>query len=414
MFPIVQTRTELFIALNPDGSPAFANVGPNPARTNGAASAFDLQVQLRDVRTTLESRLVACDADPAADPSCPTILANRPDVVSLIAETLAFQSAVGVLFGTSSAAASQPFAPLRGTTTATAIGARLTTLTDRLRGYVGSTADQIVATVPLAVGPAGFGNLQQLLLGGELGLPPDSLGGVYRFNVGDIELGARFLALERGTWTFTPGVSGPWLRTRLAVLGTVRLGTGKPTLERLPNRYLEYGTGDGQTDIEGGARLDLGLGPRIAVLTGARYTVQLGEVDAGRVPDPNGVVSPFTPLPGGTKKLGDVFVGEVSPRVLVGRYFGADAHYAIIVRGDDEYSASSGGAGPPLRRGGFTEQRVGLGVSYSTLRGAASRIPRVPVEVSIAHIETIAGSNALVPRASRDQIELRLYYRIRR
>jgi hypothetical protein len=36
------------------------------------------------------------------------------------------------------------------------------------------------------------------------------------------------------------------------------------------------------------------------------------------------------------------------------------------------------------------------------------------VEVSIAHVETIAGTSGLAPRASRDQIELRLYYRIRR
>jgi hypothetical protein len=67
-----------------------------------------------------------------------------------------------------------------------------------------------------------------------------------------------------------------------------------------------------------------------------------------------------------------------------------------------------------LRRGGFTEQRIGAALSYSTLRGARDRMPRLPVEVSIAHIVTVAGSSAIVPRASRDQIELRLYYRVRR
>jgi hypothetical protein len=151
----------------------------------------------------------------------------------------------------------------------------------------------------------------------------------------------------------------------------------------------------------------------MTVIAAARYTAQLGRVEAGRLPDENGVVNPFTPLPGGTRTLGDIFVGEVTPRILLGRYFGADAHYAVIMRGDDEYSAPAGG-GAPVRRGGFTEQRVGVGISYSTLRGARVRAPRVPVEVSIAHIETVAGSSALVPRASRDQIQLRLYYRVRR
>jgi hypothetical protein len=414
VLPIVQTRTELFLALNPEDA-TRANVGPNPARIieGEKLRAVALQNQLAAVRNDLQSRLAACDANPGSDPNCPTILANRDDVVSLIAETSAFGSALAVLFGASTSVRPQPFAPLTGTTAATAIGAHLTTLTTRLRTYVGSTADEIVETVPLAVGPAGFGDVRQLLLGGEFGLSPDSLDAIYRYNVGDIELGAKLLVFERGAWAFAPGGSGPWLRTRLAVLGVVRLGTGSPTLERMPHRYLEYGTGDGQTDLEGGALLDVGLGRRVTVMAAARYTAQLGQVQAGRVPDENGVISPFTPLRDGTRKLGDIFVGEITPRVLLGRYFGVDAHYAIVMRADDEYAATAGGDAP-VRRGGFTEQRVGAGISYSTLRGARTALPRVPVEVSIAHVETLAGSSALVPRASRDQIEVRLYYRLRR
>jgi hypothetical protein len=414
VLPIVQTRTELFVALNADDA-TRANVGPNPARVLQAERdrALALQDQLSRVRTELESRLASCDANPGSDPSCPNILANRADVVSLIGETSAFGSALGTLFGATTSAPQQPFAPLTGTTAASAIGAHLATLTDRLRGYVGSTADQIVETVPLAVGPAGFGDVQRLLLAGEFGLAPDSLGAVYRFNFGDIELGAKFLVLERGAWTFSAAARGPWLRTRLSLLGIVRLGTGAPTLERLPHRYLEYGTGDGQTDVEAGALLDVGLGSRIVLMAAARYTAQLGTVDAGRLPDENGVVNPFTPLHGGTRKLGDIFAGELTPRILLGRHFGADAHYVVIVRADDEYSPSAAGD-PPVRRGGFTEQRAGVGISYSTLRGSGTRVPRLPVEVSIAHIETVAGTSALVPRATRDQIEVRLYYRVRR
>ncbi len=414
VLPIVQTRTELFVTLNQDDA-TRANVGPNPARipdTGASARAVALQAQLSTVRGALETRLAGCDANPGSDPSCATILANRADVVSLIGETAAFGSAIGVLFGTDPEEA-QPFAPLASTTTATGIGTGLSTLTQRLRGYVGATADQIVETVPLAPGPAGFGDVQALLLGGEFGLSPDSLGPIYRLNVGDVELGAKFLLLERGAWIANPELASPWLRTRLSLVGVVRLGTGAPTLERLPHRYLEVGTGDGQTDLEAGALLDVGLGPRIAVMAGARYTRQLGEVAAGRVPDENGVVHPFTPLAGGTRRLGDIFVAELTPRILFGRYLGVDAHYALISRADDEYPAATAGEAP-LRRGGFTEQRVGLGVSYSTLRGARGREPRVPVEVSIAHIETVGGSNGMVPRAARDQLQLRLYYRVRR
>jgi hypothetical protein len=416
VFPIVQTRTELFVELNPDDATG-ANVGPNPARIqqtpdDAQERAIDLQEQLQAAGVTLQARLDQCTQNPS-DPGCGTILANRNDVMSLIGETAAFQSAVALLFGDSNDDAGQPFAPLAGSTTATAIQNRLTTLTTRLQSYIGSAADQIVATVPGAVGPAGFGDVQDLLLRGEFGLSPDSLGAVYRFNFGDIELGAKLLVLERGGWTPGAGRPSASLRTRLSLIGGVRLGTGKPTLERMPHRYLEYGTGDGQTDVEGGVLLDVGLGSRLTITALGRYTMQLGEVEAGRVPDENGVINPFTPVYDGTRRLGDIIVGEVTPRFLIGRYFGADAHYAVIVRADDEYSPLTSGEAP-LQRGGYTEQRVGLGITYSTLRGARSRVPRVPVELSIAHIETIAGSSAIVPRASRQQIELRLYYQVYR
>ena len=39
---------------------------------------------------------------------------------------------------------------------------------------------------------------------------------------------------------------------------------------------------------------------------------------------------------------------------------------------------------------------------------------RLPIEVSYSHIETFSGSSGMVPRAGRDQIQLRLYYRVRR
>jgi hypothetical protein len=409
--PFVQSRTELFVTLNPDDH-ATANVGPNPGRIQdaGRQPAVMLQGQLEDARTELQTRLNACVQNPSAYPNCATILANRADVESLIAETGGFGSALAVLFGTAANSATQPFAALTETTAADAIGSHLATIKERLRAYVGSTADQITAAVPEAVGPAAFGDLQRLLLEREFGLPADSLGQVYRINFGDIELGAKFLVAESGRWPTTPDARARWLRTRLSLQTIVRLGTGAPTHPRLPHRYLEYGTGDGQTDLEGAALLDVGLGRGVLVTAAARYTAQLGEVEAGRVPDENGVVNPFTPLHDGTRRLGHILVAELTPRFLLGRYFGADAHYALIRRGDDEYSASDGGA--PLRRGGFTEQRVGVGITYSTLRGAGARPPRVPVEVSLAHIETISGSSGMVPRASRNQIDARLYFRL--
>ena len=64
--------------------------------------------------------------------------------------------------------------------------------------------------------------------------------------------------------------------------------------------------------------------------------------------------------------------------------------------------------------GGYTEHRAGFSLSYSTVAEWERRRVRVPIEVSYTHLETFHGSSAMVPRAGRDQILLRLYYPLRR
>jgi len=60
----------------------------------------------------------------------------------------------------------------------------------------------------------------------------------------------------------------------------------------------------------------------------------------------------------------------------------------------------------------LTVQRLGIGVRYSTVDAFLRRRARYPVEVSYRHLETITGDPG-APKLFRDQIQLRLYYRIR-
>ena len=60
----------------------------------------------------------------------------------------------------------------------------------------------------------------------------------------------------------------------------------------------------------------------------------------------------------------------------------------------------------------LTVQRLGIGVRYSTVDAFLRRRARYPVEVSYRHLETITG-DAGAPKIFRDQIQLRIYYRIR-
>ena len=57
-------------------------------------------------------------------------------------------------------------------------------------------------------------------------------------------------------------------------------------------------------------------------------------------------------------------------------------------------------------------QRRGIGVRYSTVDAFLRRRARYPIEVIYRHLETITG-DAGAPKIFRDQIQLRLYYRIR-
>ncbi|MFI5256781.1 MAG: hypothetical protein ACHQRK_05910, partial [Gemmatimonadales bacterium] len=60
-----------------------------------------------------------------------------------------------------------------------------------------------------------------------------------------------------------------------------------------------------------------------------------------------------------------------------------------------------------------TAQRVGLGFRYSTTDAYARGTARFPVEITFTHFETITGDAGL-PKSTRDMIQLRLYYRLRR
>ena len=70
-------------------------------------------------------------------------------------------------------------------------------------------------------------------------------------------------------------------------------------------------------------------------------------------------------------------------------------------------------AAPPLFEAS-TEQRVGLGFGYSTVARYARSVSVIPLEVFYTHLETIMATGGLTPKYRRDQIEFRIYYRLRR
>src|SRR5438045_8384015 len=116
--PYVHTQTSAFFNVNTNGT--NGNLGFNPALAVAAAATQNatMNTQFTTAANSLEGSLAACQANPAASPSCPALLANQANARSLIAMSRAFAGGVNQVYTTS------PFIPIVGTDAQLAIEAR--------------------------------------------------------------------------------------------------------------------------------------------------------------------------------------------------------------------------------------------------------------------------------------------------
>jgi hypothetical protein len=414
MMPVVQARTSYHLVLDAEG---LANVGPNPARLNAArfAEVSAVRQQIAQAAANLDQRLTSCRANPAQT-GCGALVEQEAAALALMARSGAVIQGLNALYGVEQAGGS-PFVPVTGSAAQGAIVDRLAEMSAAYAAFLGTGGNPISARPPFATAGAGIADLRTLFLAGAFGLPRDSLVTADRIGIGDIELGARYLVLDSRTADLDTATFPR--RMRLALTGLVRLGTGSPAR---PDFYLDQPLGDGQTDVEGGAVLDI-LAGRFGATIGARYTAQLGEVEVWRVPDESGWVNPFDPVVRGTRTLGNLLSVHVAPRARLGPALSVDGHWSILHRGDDDYRFDLSSVNPEglvLRpsldgpRGGYTVQQLGFGLTFSTLAQWEQRRVRVPIDVSFAHIRMATASGSAVPRQSVDRIQLRLYYPLRR
>jgi hypothetical protein len=388
--PLVETRTNLFQQLNP--RPGAANVGPNPALTNSAQLANNaaLVASLRAAAGTLQQRLDACQSSPG-DPGCSTLLSQQSAISSLIQSTSPFATALETLYGTDSSHPGQTFVPL-GATQAS-IDAQIANFRTQYAQFLGS--DVLTGSIAGAGGPAARAQLQALMTS----FGRDTLQTTNRTSIGDVSIGATYQLVNTFGDTLANGRN-----YRLAVNGTYRFGTGEPA-DR--NRFFDIGTGYGQPGVVGTAAADVQFGRLVASVVGS-YTLQLGSVDVGAVPNPGNAFFPLGPAVPGSYSAGNVISLSLTPRYRVSGAFSVDGGYTLLHVGADQYSGAgvTVGAGLPAT----TAQQVGFGFTYSSLV-AGDRAPgRLPFEVTFSHLETLAASGGSMPKDFRDQVELRVYY----
>jgi hypothetical protein len=174
----------------------------------------------------------------------------------------------------------------------------------------------------------------------------------------------------------------------------------------------EVGTGTGQTSADAGAIVDMRLARRFMATFAGQYTAYFTSANVSRLANSDYAIYPLdVPVPGNWRE-GNALQLEATPRFQVTDFFTLHAAYTLRHQGPSEYTAPNVTA-PPLFEA-TTEQRAGIGFAYSTVAQYARGRSSVPFEVFFTHLGTITASGGLVPRYHRDQIEVRIYYRLRR
>jgi hypothetical protein len=411
VIPLVETRTTLFAQLNPHLG--FANVGPNPALGNAGQLAQNaaLVSSFRNAATSLQQKLAQCQATPTGT-GCSTLLAQQTEAQNLIQTTTVFTGAVETLYGTDEGHPGQPYVPIAGAPAQLAINVQIQNLINQYQGFLGST---ITGSVVPAGGPGARAAFQDLLKS----FGRDSLQSPDRSSIGDISIGATYQLAN--TFGDTTAAAAGATRYRLALNGTLRLGTGEPANRQ---RLLDVATGYGQNGVEIGGAADVKFGRRYSATATGSYTAQFGTVDVTRLANPGNALQPLDPSPlnlGGTYSAGNVVALSIVPRVRLAGYFAFTGQYSLVHAGAEQYTLvgsppPGSGAGTGVSLSGLgaasaTAQQVGFGFTYSTIVGPDRGPGRLPFEASFSHLETISASGGPVAKTFRDQVELKVYLR---
>lgn len=360
MMPMVRRRVMVQFRLDTAGG-FVANVGPNPHRLQASSAATQnaqLQIQFASAITQLQNRLSSCQSNPGGA-GCATLLARQAEAQTLIAASTSFASDLALLYG-ASGTTGMAFVPLATSAAHGAIVARRSAFNDQFKDLLGTTANLLTSDPFGANGPAGIGDFQRYL---TQDLGRDSLVNAERVLVGDVELGARYAAMD---------MRRDRLRMQLVVGGSVRLATGS---RQYKSDLADLSTGGGMIVAAGRGVLDAKAG-RVGLLASASYASSVRAVDTVN-------------LASRAERWTEI---NLAPRWHFSDPF--SVHGAWSLRSTD-------------KEGG--DQLVGGGVSISRISDFTGG--PLPIEMRFTHLQAITGDPGR-PKLFRDQLELRIYYRL--
>jgi hypothetical protein len=345
---------------------------------------------LNQARADLHSFVANC----TTSGSCSQQAIN--DANKAIVQDSLYSLAIQSLYGTDqNAGAFAPFGQAQ-----TTIVNNLATLQTTIAALLGTPVD--FGTPLGANGQAALLQLQQLATAPN-GVALDSIGSPDRLGIGDVEVSALFKLVDG----FSDTTGGMKLRGTLR--GVLRLGTGRPPTGTVP---YEVGTWTGQYSADGGGILDVRFSRRLMATFAGLYTAYFTSSDVARLPNSDYALFPLDVPVVGSWREGDAIQLEATPRFQLTDYFTFHGAYAFRHQAASHYASPEISSAPLFAA--TTEQRAGLGFAFSTVTRYASGKTSVPFEIFFTHRVTLAGTGGLTPKLHRDQVEFRIYYRLRR
>lgn len=406
--PIVRIRSHVLFSPNPAVNEG--NIGINPALDNQSARAQNaaLLAQFASAVDALEALIDAC-ADPGnPDPRCPQ--ARTPEAQQLAIGAADFAGGLDDAYSENSS----PFVPLANSTLDAAIRARIMFFAQSFADYA---ITDITSSGPAGATIAGYADLLRILTDSTFGLRAQPLVTRTRATIGDIEVGAK---LQLVNTVRRDSLQRYGAGVRAAVGAVFRLGTGRADD---PDDFADVPSGDGQNDVEAHTYWDFFFGSHFAVGVVGRYVWQLRDREIARITPPHQPFAAYWRRHEIERDLGDVIDAEITPRIALGNFFSVMAQYRVRRKSEDRHTGRfdvTNDFGEPVTLDASildleTEQRedrVSIGLGYSTLTSVARRRARVPLDIFMHYGESIRGGGGRTPKVSVGAMQIRVYTRL--
>ncbi|MBW7934174.1 MAG: hypothetical protein H3C62_11335 [Gemmatimonadaceae bacterium] len=397
-------------------------MGLNPAWRNTDARNRNvaLVTQFDSAVARGTRRIAQCQLTPSA-PGCAPIVANPAGAQAVVSSASAFAAALSQLYGGRAGAVGLPFVPVGGSAAHLAITQRVLGFRDQFTAMGVSAIGDAGPTAAPLLSPA---DLATLLTDTLYGYSLRRIRTVHAYGVGELALHAKVRVFDM-LGADTTRVHG--FKVRQALGAALRLNGGSTPDASEPFAPV---TGDGGSGVTLRSFTDLFYGERWSASIVAGYERSGDQSYAMRVPAADapqvgGLAFPIqlasrevqvTRTPGARIDL------SITPRVALARNVWLGLSWQLAQQAADGWSAAAAPSGTATwsvadlaawaAGTDWSEQRLSLGGTYSTVAAVREGRAKLPFDVTYEHVQTLAGRGWRVAHLSRDVVTVRWYPRL--